>query len=88
MIFGYLAAVMAGFVLTAVPNWTGRLPLSGWPLGVLFLLWAGGRIACSTVSDPIAALVLDMLFLAALSAAVWREVWRAGTGAMSRLRYS
>jgi len=32
MIFGYLAAVMAGFILTAVPNWTGRLPLSGAPL--------------------------------------------------------
>ena len=74
MIFGYLAAVMAGFVLTAVPNWTGRLPLSGRPLGVLFLLWVIGRIACSTVSNPIAALILDMLFLAALSAAVWREV--------------
>mgnify|MGYP000722283910 CR=1 FL=1 len=46
MIFGYLAAVMAGFVLTAVPNWTGRLPLSGAPLGVLFALCLAGRIAC------------------------------------------
>jgi uncharacterized protein involved in response to NO len=32
MIFGYIAAVVAGFVLTAVPNWTGRLPVTGWPL--------------------------------------------------------
>src|SRR5215468_6612717 len=32
MIFGYVGAVVAGFILTAVPNWTGRLPLSGRPL--------------------------------------------------------
>jgi uncharacterized protein involved in response to NO len=31
MIFGYLAAIIAGFALTAVPNWTGRLPISGFP---------------------------------------------------------
>jgi uncharacterized protein involved in response to NO len=74
MIFGYLGAVIAGFILTAVPNWTGRLPLSGAPLAVLFALWAVGRIACSTVGAPAAALVLDLAFPAALSAAVWREV--------------
>src|SRR5690606_11577336 len=32
MLFGYVFAVLAGFILTAIPNWTGRLPLSGWPL--------------------------------------------------------
>lgn len=74
MIFGYLAAVMAGFVLTAVPNWTGRLPLSGAPLGVLFALRLAGRIACSTVSAPILALSLDMMFPTLLGLAVWREV--------------
>ena len=30
-LFGYLGAVIAGFLLTAVPNWTGRLPIVGWP---------------------------------------------------------
>jgi uncharacterized protein involved in response to NO len=74
MIFGYLGAVMAGFILTAVPNWTGRLPLSGAPLALLFALWIAGRVACFAVSSPIAATVLDLAFPVALSAAVWREV--------------
>lgn len=74
MIFGYLAAVMAGFILTAVPNWTGRLPLSGAPLAVLFGIWIAGRIACSSVSNPTAALLVDISFLLLLSLAVWREI--------------
>ncbi len=44
MIFGYTAAVIAGFLLTAVGNWTGRVILSGRALGVLALLWICGRI--------------------------------------------
>ena len=44
-LFGYLGAVVAGFLLTAVPNWTGRLPVVGWSLGVLFGLWVMGRTA-------------------------------------------
>jgi uncharacterized protein involved in response to NO len=34
MIFGFAAATMSGFLLTAIPNWTGRLPLQGGPLAV------------------------------------------------------
>ena len=74
MIFGYLGAAMAGFVLTAVPNWTGRLPLSGWPLAFLFGLWFAGRVACATIAEPTYALIIDLAFPTALSAAVWREV--------------
>lgn len=74
MIFGYLAAVMAGFVLTAVPNWTGRLPLSGTPLAILVAAWLAGRIACSSVGAPVAAAILDLLFPSLLAASVWREV--------------
>ena len=44
-LFGYLGAVVAGFLLTAVPNWTGRLPVVGWPLGTLVTLWLAGRMA-------------------------------------------
>ena len=47
MLFGYIAAVVAGFLLTAVPNWTGRLPLQGRPLMLLFSTWVAGRIAVS-----------------------------------------
>lgn len=38
MIFGYAAATVAGFLLTAIPNWTGRMPLQGGPLALLALL--------------------------------------------------
>ncbi|MBC7337978.1 MAG: NnrS family protein, partial [Clostridia bacterium] len=43
MLFGFAPAVVAGFLLTSVPNWTGRLPVSGRPLMALFGLWAAGR---------------------------------------------
>lgn len=74
MLFGYLAAVIAGFVLTAVPNWTGRLPLSGMPLLVLVGLWLSGRAACLLSPDPWLAMAVDLVFPAALSFAIWREV--------------
>lgn len=45
MLFGVIGAVVAGFLLTAVPNWTGRPPLSGWPLAALFGLWLSARLA-------------------------------------------
>ena len=38
MLYGYLPAVVTGFLLTAIPNWTGRLPIQGRPLLVLVLL--------------------------------------------------
>jgi uncharacterized protein involved in response to NO len=74
MLFGYLAAVIAGFVLTAIPNWTGRLPLSGTPLLVLVGLWLAGRVACLLSPDPWLAMAVDLAFPAALSFAIWREV--------------
>lgn len=74
MIFGYLGAVIAGFVLTAVPNWTGRLPLSGVPLALLFLSWLAGRVAVSSVGDPLLAFLIDLAFPVALAGSVWREV--------------
>src|ERR1700752_4193107 len=45
MIYGYVAAAVAGFLLTAIPNWTGRLPVNGYPLAALFALWLLGRVA-------------------------------------------
>ncbi len=42
MVFGFSSAVLAGFLLTAVPNWTGRLPVSGGPLAVLCGVWLAG----------------------------------------------
>lgn len=45
MLFGFIAAAVAGFVLTAVPNWTGQRGYAGRPLIGLFILWAAPRIA-------------------------------------------
>jgi uncharacterized protein involved in response to NO len=44
MIYGYGMAVIAGFLLTAVKNWTGVQTLYGIPLLLLFLLWLTARI--------------------------------------------
>src|SRR5690606_35818439 len=74
MLFGYLSAVIAGFILTAIPNWTGRLPLSGWPLAVLVALWLAGRLACLAAPDPWLAMAVDLAFPATLAFAIWREV--------------
>lgn len=74
MLFGYLGAVMAGFVLTAMPNWTGRLPISGAPLAVLLALWFAGRLAPFANPEPFSAAVLDLLFPLTLATAVWREI--------------
>jgi uncharacterized protein involved in response to NO len=46
MLFGFVMPAIAGFLLTAIPNWTGRLPVSGGPLALLAGLWLLGRIAC------------------------------------------
>jgi uncharacterized protein involved in response to NO len=74
MIFGYLAAIVAGFALTAVPNWTGRLPLSGLPLAGLVGLWLAGRFACSFVASLTWAAAIDVAFLLVLAVAIWREI--------------
>jgi uncharacterized protein involved in response to NO len=76
MIFGYGGAVVAGFLLTAIPNWTGRLPVAGVPLAALALLWAAGRIAVlssAAIGRPAAAAV-DASFLVVFAALVSREV--------------
>lgn len=75
MIFGFLGAVIAGFLTTAVPNWTGRMPVIGLPLGGLVSLWVLGRIAMlfQEVLGPAAA-VMDSLFLLTFAAVIWREV--------------
>lgn len=77
MIFGFIAAVVAGFLLTAVPNWTGRLPLQGVPLAVLVSLWVIGRIAAFTAGHlgPWLWLIADLAFPLALFAAIAREIF-------------
>ncbi len=76
MVFGYGAAVVAGFLLTAIPNWTGRMPLQGVPLLVLAGVWLLGRLAVATSAligaEPSA--VVDLSFPALLAIAIGREI--------------
>jgi uncharacterized protein involved in response to NO len=76
LVYGYVPAVMAGFLLTAVPNWTGRLPVTGAPLLGLFLIWAAGRVAIllSGWIGAGAAAAVDLSFLAALWLVIGREI--------------
>ena len=76
MIFGFSCAIIAGFALTAIPNWTKRLPISGAPLGGLVLVWLVGRIAVLSgewMGAPLVAL-LDCAFLFGFAALVLREI--------------
>ena len=80
MLFGFVGAVICGFLLTAIPNWTGRLPIAGWPLAALFGLWLAARLALlfSGVSGIAIAFVLDVGFYILLAGLFAREVASAG----------
>ncbi len=76
MVFGFALAIVSGFLLTAIPNWTGRLPIKGWPLAALAGLWLAGRMAVfvSGAIGPLAAAVVDLAFPVAFIAVVAREL--------------
>src|SRR4249920_1022641 len=76
MLYGYIPAVVTGFLLTAIPNWTGRLPLQGWPLLVLVIVWAAGRVAVTLSAEIgwLAAALIDSSFLLLVVAATAREI--------------
>src|SRR5512139_4163263 len=78
MLFGFAMAVIAGFLLTAAQNWTGIRTPSGRPLGVLFLLWLGGRLGFLVPGLP-AGLVaaIDLSFLPALALALALPILKA-----------
>ncbi len=76
MIFGFAAAVIAGFLLTAVRNWTGRpTPVAG-SLAALVALWLLARILLVT-GPAIPAAIVDALFIPALALAIARPIWRS-----------
>ena len=74
--FGYLAAIISGFLFTAVPNWTGRMPIQGRPLLLLVLLWGAGRVAIafSGYLGWVWAMVIDLSFLTAIVLVIGNEV--------------
>jgi uncharacterized protein involved in response to NO len=76
MIYGYVAAAVGGFLLTAIPNWTGRLPVNGYPLVALVVLWLLGRIAIagSAICGALLAALLDVSFLVIFAAVAFLEI--------------
>ena len=79
MLFGFVGAVVAGFLLTAIPNWTGRLPIAGLPLAGLFGLWLAARVAMlfSGTVGALPAALFDVGFYLVLAALAAREVFAA-----------
>src|SRR5690606_14827143 len=76
MLFGYLGAVIAGFLMTAISNWTGRPPIAGARLAALAGLWLAARFAMlfSASVGPAIAFALDVGFLLSLATLCGREV--------------
>ena len=75
MLFGFLPAAMAGFILTAIPNWTGRVPVRGALLVSVWVLWLTGRLVVAIPGPvPVIAAGVDAAFLFALAAVIWREI--------------
>lgn len=81
MLFGFAAAAIAGFLLTAIPNWTGRLPVRGLPLAGLASIWLAGRLAMLLAgegSGQYVAAIVDMGFCVTLLGLILREIILGG----------
>lgn len=76
MIYGFAVAAVTGFLLTAIPNWTGHFPLQGAPLISLTALWVAGRCAMAVSAEigAFSAAAIDLAFLLVFLGAVAREV--------------
>ena len=71
MLFGFAGAAVAGFLLTAVPNWTGRIGFGGPKLAALVAIWAAGRLAMLGFPfAPRLAAAIDLAFFPALIATI------------------
>lgn len=79
MLYGFVGAAIAGFLLTAVPSWTGARGFAGWPLIALCALWAAGRIAfaSATYLPPRVVALAELAFLPALAFMVAVPLLRA-----------
>jgi uncharacterized protein involved in response to NO len=77
MIFGFVAAIVVGFLLTAVRAWTQLDTPRGAALAALWLLWAAGRVLVWSGPEPVAA-VVDSLFLPVVAVVLLRVLKAAG----------
>lgn len=85
MLFGYATAVIAGFLLTAVRNWTGIMTLHGRPLAALSLVWLAGRLAPFVPGLPaILIAITDLAFLPLLALVLYSPLMK-GKNRVNRL---
>ncbi len=80
MLYGFVAAAMAGFLLTAVPSWTNRRGYAGAPLAALVLVWLAGRVAMTLPLglSPLWAGVIDLAFIPLLALTLLPALLRSG----------
>ncbi len=76
MVFGFGGAIIAGFLLTAVQNWTGNPGLRGRSLAGLVLLWLAARLAWLAGVPLILLIPLELAFLPAVAGLLGRSLWR------------
>lgn len=75
MLFGFASAALAGYLMTSVPNWTGRMPVSGPPLMALAALWLAGRLMLTVPLDALwLAVAVEAAFLPVMAAVFLREI--------------
>lgn len=79
MVFGFSAAVIAGFLLTAASNWTQRTTATGLHLAALCALWVAGRTALFSAAwlPGAAVMTLNLVFLPALAITLARPLLAA-----------
>ncbi len=77
MLFGYTAAVIAGFLLTAVRNWTGVPTWTGPRLGLMALVWLLARLLPWFAGIPAWVLIaVDVAFLPLVALSLYRPLWQ------------
>lgn len=80
MLFGFVGAIVVGFLLTAVQNWTGLRATHGWPLFLLFVSWGTSRILLllNLENFPWVTLLIDLSFFVFSAVFMANLVIRAG----------
>lgn len=75
LLFGFVGAIVAGFLLTAVQTWTGVPGLSGKPLLALLLVWLLARISWLVPVPAFLFVLFNALFFPLVAAQMARSVW-------------
>lgn len=76
MVFGFGGAIIAGFLLTAVQNWTGNPGLRGRSLALLAMFWLAARVAWLMGAPLMLVIPLELAFLPAVAFVMGRSLWR------------